>query len=144
VRACHISRSLGDPMRLGLACLAVSCGIAAIWLAWPAVVMPQAPLKQRKAILPVLCAVPGHADPFDPTTFIPAAQIEETCCWPADDCVRIYSADQGLEQVAGIAAKFGLKFCRVFGYQTISQEPVQLETTCLGNRYPVRSCDRRQ
>ena len=57
---------------------------------------------------------------------------------PKTDCVRIYSADQGLEQAAGIAAKFGLKVLQGFW---VSNDPaknrVQLETTvALANRYP--------
>jgi len=130
-------------MRLGLACLAVSvAAIAAIWswLGQP-VAMPQAPLKAGEKLY-CLSYAPfrGTQTPFDPTTFIPAAQIEEDLALLAriTDCVRIYSADQGLEQVAGIAAKFGLKVLQGFW---VSNDPaknrVQLETTvALANRYP--------
>jgi exo-beta-1,3-glucanase (GH17 family) len=130
-------------MRLGLACLALSATIIAgvwAWLGNP-VAMPQAPLKAGEKLY-CLSYAPfrGTQTPFDPATFIPAAQIEEdlTLLARLTDCVRIYSADQGLEQVAGIAAKHGLKVLQGFW---VSNDPaknrVQLEATvALANRYP--------
>src|SRR5476649_2911917 len=101
-------------MRLGLACLAVSAMIIAgvwAWLGSP-VAMPQAPLKAGEKLYCVSYApFRGSQTPFDPDSRIPAAQIEEDLRLLArlTDCVRVYSAHQGLEQVAGIAAKLGLK-----------------------------------
>jgi exo-beta-1,3-glucanase (GH17 family) len=130
-------------MRLGLVCLALSAALIAgiwAWLGHP-VVMPHAPLKTGEKLY-CLSYAPfrGLQTPFDPTTFIPAAQIEEDLSQLArlTDCVRIYSVDQGLEQVAGIAAKHGLKVLQGFW---LSNDPVknrtQLEAAvALANRYP--------
>src|SRR5450755_4025578 len=130
-------------MRLGLVCLALSAPIIAgvwAWLGNP-IAMPQAPLKAGEKLYCVSYApFRGLQTPFDPTTFIPAAQIEEDLSQLArlTDCVRIYSVDQGLEQVAGIAAKHGLKVLQGFW---LSNDPVknrtQLEAAvALANRYP--------
>jgi exo-beta-1,3-glucanase (GH17 family) len=130
-------------MRFGLVCLAVSAlVIAAIW-AWlgSPVAMPQSPLHAGEKLY-CLSYAPfrGNQTPFDPETKIPAAQIEEDLSQLAKitDCVRIYSADQGLEQVAGIAAKHGLKVMQGFW---LSNNPVknavQMEAAIgLANRYP--------
>jgi exo-beta-1,3-glucanase (GH17 family) len=130
-------------MRLGLACLALSAMVIAgvwAWLGSP-VAMPQAPLKTGEKLY-CLSYAPfrGSQTPSDPDTRIPAAQIEEDLSQLArlTDCVRIYSADQGLEQVAGIAAKLGLKVMQGFW---LSNDPaknrVQLEAAvALANRYP--------
>jgi len=76
---------------------------------------------------------------------IPAAQIEDDLMRLAQvtDCIRTYSVDFGLDQIAGIAAKHGLK---VMLGLWLSSNPAkslyQLETAvALANRYPstVRS-----
>src|SRR5476651_1091300 len=130
-------------MRPGLTCLALSVAIIAgvwAWLGEP-IAMPQSPLRAGQKLY-CLSYAPfrGSQTPFDPDTRIPAAQIEEDLGQLArlTDCVRIYSADQGLEQVAGIAAKLGLKVMQGFW---ISNDPaknrVQLEAAVgLANRYP--------
>jgi exo-beta-1,3-glucanase (GH17 family) len=130
-------------MRLGLACFALSALIIAgvwAWLGSP-VAMPRAPLKAGEKLYCVSYApFRGPQTPFDPATFIPAAQIEGDLVLLAGltDCVRVYSVDQGLEQVAGIAAKLGLKVMQGFW---LSNDPaknrVQIETAIgLANQYP--------
>ena len=101
-------------MRLGLACLAVSAMvIAAVW-AWlgAAVPMPHTPLATGEKLY-CLSYAPfrGGQSPLDPTTRISAAQIEEDLSQLArlTDCVRTYSVDYGLDQIAGIASRLGLK-----------------------------------
>ena len=49
--------------------------------------------------------------PLDPSTMISAAQIEDDLAGlpGITDCVRTYSVDHGLDQIAGIAARHGLK-----------------------------------
>src|SRR5471032_2979944 len=107
------------PMRLGLVCLALSSSIIGgvwAWLGSP-IVMPQAPLTTGEKLYCVSYApFRGSQTPFDPSTVIPAAQIEEDLSLLArlTDCVRVYSVDQGLEQVVGIAAKLGLKVMQGF------------------------------
>jgi exo-beta-1,3-glucanase (GH17 family) len=130
-------------MRLGLVCLAFSASIIAsvwAWLGNP-IAMPQAPLKAGDKLYCISYApFRGAQTPFDPSTFIPASQIEEDLGLLArlTDCVRVYSVDDGLEQVPGIAAKFGLKVLQGFW---LSNDPaknrVQIETAVtLANRYP--------
>jgi exo-beta-1,3-glucanase (GH17 family) len=130
-------------MRLGLTCLALSAIIIAgvwAWLGSP-IAMPVAPLKPGEKLY-CLSYAPfrGTQTPFDPSTFISAAQIEEDLTQLAriTDCVRIYSADQGLEQVAGIAAKLGLKVLQGFWISNDAvKNRVQLEdAVAIANRYP--------
>ena len=130
-------------MRLGLACLAVSALLIAgfwSWLGQP-VAIPQASLKTGEKLYCVSYApFRGSQTPLDPNTLIPASQIEQDLNQLArlTDCVRIYSTDVGLDQVAGIAAKLGLKVMQGIW---ISNDPAknraQIETAvALANRYP--------
>jgi exo-beta-1,3-glucanase (GH17 family) len=130
-------------MRLGLACLVLSAAIiAAVW-AWlgSPVAMPQAQQTAGDKLYCVSYApFRGAQTPFDSTTFIPAAQIEEdlTLLARLTDCVRIYSDDQGLEQVAGIAARLGLKVMQGFwlsGDTAKNRERLEA-AVLLANRYP--------
>jgi exo-beta-1,3-glucanase (GH17 family) len=130
-------------MRLGLACLAVSATvIAGVW-AWLglAVPMPQSPVAAGEKLY-CLSYAPfrGGQTPLDPTTRITAAQIEADLTRLArlTDCVRTYSTDYGLDQIAGIAARHGLK---VLQGLWLSSHPdknrEQIETAVdLANRYP--------
>jgi len=130
-------------MRLGLACLTVTALVIAVFWAWlgSPIPMPQAPRKAGEKLYCVSYApFRGLQTPFDPTTQIPAAQIDEDLSQLAKltDCVRIYSTDQGLELVPGIAAKYGLK---VLQGLWLSADPVknrvQMEAAIgLANRYP--------
>ncbi len=101
-------------MRFGVACLALSAivvGTVWAWLGQP-VAMPHAPLKPGEKLYCVSYA-PYRAGqtPFDTTTRIPAAQIDEDLSHLATmtNCVRIYAVDQGLDQVVPLAARHGLK-----------------------------------
>ncbi len=130
-------------MRIGLGCFAFAAAvIAAVWfyLGIPLAV-PQTPLASGEKLYCVSYApFRGDQTPFDPNTRIPAAQIEEDLRQLAQvaDCVRIYSADQGLEQVVPIAAKFGLKVLQGFWISSnAAKTRVQFETAVeLANRYP--------
>jgi len=53
----------------------------------------------------------GAQTPLDPTTYVPAAQIEEDLTQLAkiSNCVRTYSIENGLDQVPALAGKVGLK-----------------------------------
>ena len=130
-------------MRLGFVCLAVSATvIAAVW-AWLglAVPMPQAPVAAGEKLY-CLSYAPfrGRQSPLDPATLISAAQIEDDLSRLAKitNCVRSYSTDFGLDQIAGIAARHGLK---VMQGLWLSSHPdknrEQIETAvALVNRYP--------
>ncbi len=130
-------------MRLALACLAGSVLlIVAVW-AWlgAPIAMPQAPLKPGEKLY-CLSYAPfrGTETPFELTLHIPAARIEQDLRQLArlTDCVRIYSVDQGLEAVPGLAAKLGLK---VLLGLWLKDDPVknkeQIDSAVdLANRYP--------
>ncbi len=82
----------------------------------------------------------GRQTPLDANTQISAAQIEDDLSRLAQltDCVRTYSIDYGQDQIAGIAARHGLK---VMQGMWLSSHPdknqVQIETAvALANKYP--------
>jgi exo-beta-1,3-glucanase (GH17 family) len=130
------------PMRLGLACLAVAAtviGAAWAWLGAP-VGMPQGLNPGEKLWCISYAPFRGLETPFNVDTALPAARIEEDLIQLAKltDCVRIYSADQGLEHVLPIAQKLGLKVLQGFW---VSPDPVKTKVQMdlaidLVNRYP--------
>jgi glucan 1,3-beta-glucosidase len=133
-------------MRSGLSCLAVTAVvIIAVW-AWLGSPLSQSPLAAGEKLSGEKLYCMSYApyrdgqNPFDPKTFIPAAQIDEDLTQLAKitNCVRVYSADQGIEQVAGLAAKHGMKVLQGFW---LSSDPVknrkQIESgVALANKYP--------
>jgi exo-beta-1,3-glucanase (GH17 family) len=130
-------------MRLGLACLAVSVAIIAgvwAWLGAP-VPMPQSPLAAGEKLY-CLSYAPfrGGQTPLDLATHISPAQIEDDLSQLAKitDCVRTYSADFGLDQIAGIAARHGLKVMQGLWLSShADRNREQIETAvALANRYP--------
>jgi len=130
-------------MRLGIACLAVSALlIVAVWT-WlgQAVPMPQSPVAAGEKLY-CLSYAPfrGSQTPLDTSTMITAAQIEADLTQLAGltDCVRTYSTDFGLDQIAQIAARHGLK---VMQGLWLSNDPLknrlQIDAAVgLANRYP--------
>jgi exo-beta-1,3-glucanase (GH17 family) len=87
--------------------------IAAVWwwLATP-ITLLRAPIDPNAKLLCVSYApFRGNQTPLNPATRVSAEQIEQdlTQLVKVTDCVRTYSIDNGLDQVAGIAAKVGLK-----------------------------------
>jgi len=130
-------------MRLGFVCFAVSATLIVavwVWLGAPQP-MPQAPVAAGEKLY-CLSYAPfrGTQTPLDPTTMISAAQIEDdlTRLAAITDCVRTYSVDFGLDQLAAIAARHGLK---VMQGLWISNHPdknrYQIDTAvALANRYP--------
>jgi exo-beta-1,3-glucanase (GH17 family) len=130
-------------MRFGFACLAGSALLIVVFWTWlgAPIAMPHAPLKAGQKLY-CLSYTPFHGklSPFDQAVQIPAAEIDADLTQLAKltDCVRIYSVDQGLEQVPAIAAKHGLKVLLGFW---LSADPaknrVQLDSAVqLANRYP--------
>jgi glucan 1,3-beta-glucosidase len=82
-----------------------------LWLGKP-VEMPPSPLAAGEKLHCVSYApFRGTQTPLDRTLVIPPAQIEEDLVRLAKvtDCVRTYATELGLDQVAGIAARHGLK-----------------------------------
>jgi glucan 1,3-beta-glucosidase len=100
--------------RTPLALLLVSLGaIAALWwwLATP-ITLERAPIDPNDKLQCVSYAPFRNGQtPLVFTTQIPAEQIEEdlTQLAKVTHCVRTYSIENGLDQVAGIASKVGLK-----------------------------------
>src|SRR6267378_4987907 len=100
--------------RTPLALLLISLGaIAAVWwwLATP-ITLARAPIDPNAKLLCVSYAPFRDAQtPLLPTTHIAPEQIAQDLAQLAkiSDCVRIYSIENGLDQVPGLAAKVGLK-----------------------------------
>jgi glucan 1,3-beta-glucosidase len=130
-------------MRLALACFTFTAlAIVATWhwLGAP-VAMPNAPFSAGEKLWCVSYApFRGSQTPLDPTTHIPAAQIEEDLSRLSQiaDCVRVYSTDYGLDQIAGLAAKRGMKVLQGIW---LSSDPVKngqeiANAVAIANRYP--------
>lgn len=100
-------------MRIGLLGLAVAAAVivaAWAWLGAP-VAMPNAPLAAGDRLWCISYApYRGDQTPYDLTTRIPAAQMDEDLGRLAQisGCVRTYSDTQGLEQIPALAAKHGM------------------------------------
>jgi exo-beta-1,3-glucanase (GH17 family) len=130
-------------MRLGLACLALSAVVIAggwAWLGAP-VPMPPSPLQSGEKLY-CLSYSPfrGGQTPLDAATQISASQIEDDLSRLAKitDCVRTYSIDYGQDQIAGIAARHGLKVMQGLWLSShADQNRQQIETAvALANNYP--------
>lgn len=130
-------------MRFPIACLVFAALVIAgawTWLGTP-VAMPQAPLVPGEKLYCVSYApFRDSQTPLDPTTMISAAQIEQDLAQLSKltGCVRVYSTDYGLDQIAGIAAKFGLKVMQGLWISSNPQKTQeQIEgAVALANRYP--------
>ena len=130
-------------MRLGLACLALTAAVivgAWVWLGAP-IAMPQTPLVPGEKLY-CLSYSPfrGRQTPLDSNTRISAAQIEEDLSRLAKitDCVRTYSIDYGQDQIAGIAARHGLKVLQgvwLSSHPDKNREQIE-SAVALANRYP--------
>jgi exo-beta-1,3-glucanase (GH17 family) len=130
-------------MRHALTCLAfVATAIAGVWVWLGSPVLMPYPQVGRAEKLYCVSYTPfrGLQTPLDPATMIPAAQIDDDLARLSEitDCVRTYSVDFGLDQIAGIAAKYGLK---VMQGLWLSSHPAknnyQIETAiALANKYP--------
>ena len=121
------------------------CSLATIiatwwWLGAP-VEMPPPPLGAGEKFQCVSYAPFRRGQsPLDVTLHVDAAQIDEDLARlaPLTDCVRTYSIDRGLDQVAGIAQRHGLKVLQgLWLGNDAEKNRYQIETTvALANRYP--------
>ena len=101
-------------MRFAFACLALTAAAIAgfwTWLGSPALLMPSQLGRGEKLYCVSYTPFRGAQTPLDPATMIPAGQIEDDLARLSQitDCIRTYSVDFGLDQIAGIAAKHRLK-----------------------------------
>lgn len=130
-------------MRTVFACFTFTSLVIALtwhWLGAP-IAMPEAPLSHAEKLWCVSYApFRGSQTPLDPTTHISAAQIEDDLARLSQitDCVRVYSTDYGLDQIAGLAAKRGMK---VLQGLWLSSDPVKnrqeiANAVGIANRYP--------
>ena len=130
-------------MRYAIACLAFTAvAIAGIWtwLGAPVLLMPSQLGKAEKLYCVSYTPFRGAQTPLDPSTMIPAAQIEDDLTRLAQltDCVRTYSVDFGLDQIAGIAARHGLKVMQgLWLSSSLIKSQYQIEiAVALANKYP--------
>ena len=130
-------------MRVVFGCFTFTAFVIALtwhWLGTP-VAMPNAPLLTGEKLWCVSYApFRGSQTPLDPTTHISAAQIEDDLfrLSQISDCVRVYSTDYGLDQIAGLAAKRGMK---VLQGLWLSSDPLKnrqevTNAVAIANRYP--------
>jgi exo-beta-1,3-glucanase (GH17 family) len=125
----------------GLFLCCVTSIIVSWWWLGMAVEMPPSPLGKGEKFQCVSYAPFRRGQtPLDVSLHVDAAQIDEDLgrLAPLTDCVRTYSIDRGLDQVAGIAQRHGLK---VLQGLWLSNDPeknrYQIETAvALANRYP--------
>ena len=89
-------------------------GIITVFWAWLGAPMPlpTGPAESKDGLYCVSYApFRGNQTPFDPTTVIGYAQVEEdlTRIKKVSNCVRTYASDMGGDHVPAIAAKLGMK-----------------------------------
>ena len=130
-------------MRHALACLVVTAAAIAgvwIWLGSPALLMSSQISPGQKLYCVSYTPFRGGQTPLDPATMIPAAQIEDdlTRLSAVTDCIRTYSVDFGLDQIAGIAARHSLKVMQGLWLSSNPEKShYQIETAVvLANKYP--------
>ncbi|MGC2749300.1 MAG: beta-(1-6) glucans synthase [Pseudolabrys sp.] len=131
------------PMRHALAFLVLTAAAVAgvwTWLGSPALLMPSQLGRGEKLYCVSYTPFRGSQTPLDPSTMIPAARIEDdlTRLSAVTDCIRTYSVDFGLDQIAGIAAKHGLKVMQgLWLSSSLEKSHYQIETAvALANKYP--------
>jgi glucan 1,3-beta-glucosidase len=116
-----------------------------IALAWQMlgtpVAMPNAPLSSGEKLWCISYApFRGSQTPLDPTMHISAAQIEDDLARLSQitDCVRVYSTDYGLDQIAGLAAKRGMKVLQGIWLSSDRAKNRQeiANAVSIANRYP--------
>jgi glucan 1,3-beta-glucosidase len=115
--------------------------VACWWWLGAAVQMPPSPLDPGEKLYCVSYApFRGSQTPLDLSTRIDPRQIEQDLAQLAKvtDCIRIYSVDLGLDQIPGIAQRYGLKvLLGLWVSSHADRTQFQLETgIALANRYP--------
>jgi glucan 1,3-beta-glucosidase len=131
-------------MRIALALfVAIAAAIVAAWgwLGAP-VALPASPLAAgEKLYCMSYSPFRGRQTPFDRTLRIDAAQIDDDLARLAHvtDCVRTYSTELGLDQVAGIAERHGVKVIQgIWLGRERARNRAEIETAvALAARYPA-------
>src|ERR1043166_6243610 len=131
------------PMRVaGALFLPVAAAIVVTWwwLGAP-VALPASPLGAgEKLYCMSYSPFRGRQTPFDRTLRIGAAQIDDDLARlaPVTDCVRTYSIELGLDQVAGIAERHGIKVIQgIWLGRERARNRVEIDTAvALATRHP--------
>ena len=130
-------------MRQAFACLILTVvAIAGVWtwLGGPVLMPPSKFGSGEKLYCVSYTPFRGTQTPLDTSIVIPAAQIEDDLIRLSQitDCVRTYSVDFGLEQIAGIAAKHGMKVMQgLWLSNNLLKNQFQVETAvALAKKYP--------
>jgi len=126
---------------IGFLALAIAAVVAVWWWLGTPVAMPHAPMALGDKLNCVSYApFRDSQSPLDGLTTISATHIDEDLARLAkiSRCVRTYSIDSGLDQIAGLAGKHGLKVIQglwLSSHRGKNRE--QIETAvALANRYP--------
>jgi exo-beta-1,3-glucanase (GH17 family) len=130
---------------MGIATALFAIAAAAIVAAWgwlgAAVRMPPSPLAAGEKLYCISYApFRGDQSPFDPDIPIDPRQIDQDLAQlkQITDCVRTYSVDHGLDQIAEIAKRHGLKVLQGLWLSSrLELSRLQIETTItLAKRFP--------
>ena len=129
----------GQPL-VYFALTAVAIAAAWWWLGAP-VKLPPSPLAPGEKLYCVSYApFRDGQDPLVESTMIPPAQIDEDLALLSrfTDCVRTYSTENGLDQVAEIAQRYGMKvFQGLWLSNKASRNRAQIATTvALAKKFP--------
>jgi exo-beta-1,3-glucanase (GH17 family) len=135
--------SAPHPSRFGPALLVPVAAVIVVawwWLGAP-VALPASPLGPgEKLYCMSYSPFRGRQTPFDRTLRVDAAQIDDDLARlkPVTDCVRTYSTELGLDQVAGIAERHGLKVIQgIWLGRERARNRAEIETAvALAARYP--------
>jgi exo-beta-1,3-glucanase (GH17 family) len=132
------------PPHVALALLApvAAAIVAAWWWLGAPVALPASPLVAgEKLYCMSYSPFRGRQTPFDRTLRIDAAQIDDDLARlaPVTDCVRTYSTELGLDQVAGIAERHGVKIIQgIWLGRERARNRAEIETAvALAARYPT-------
>ena len=132
------------PMRIALALFVpiAAAIVAAWWWLGAPVALPASPLAVgEKLYCMSYSPFRGRQTPFDRTLRIDATQIDDDLARlaPVTDCVRTYSTELGLDQVAGIAERHGVKVIQgIWLGRERARNRAEIETAvALAARYPA-------
>jgi glucan 1,3-beta-glucosidase len=129
-------------MKLSLTLFALTAAaILALW-GWIGAPIDMPPGANATAKVNCVSYAPFRDDqtPLDPSTRIDLGQIEDDLARlaPLTGCIRTYSTDLGLDQIAGVAERFGLKVIQGLWVSGVREKTrLQIDTAiALARRYP--------
>jgi glucan 1,3-beta-glucosidase len=130
-------------MRLAIALFALTAAVIGAtwtWLGRPVAMPPGTATAGGKLYCVSYAPFHGTQTPLDPNTRIGAVQLDDDLSRLAKltDCVRTYSVDYGLDQIAEIAGRHGLKVIQGLWLSSdVKKNSYQIETAvALANKFP--------